>query len=369
MEGINRNNYESFFLDYLDGNLSAARRMDLMVFLRKNPDLKQELKDYKHIQLIQEQTEFPGKASLKKQLVVRDDPEYTLFDELCIDRLEGSLSPDQVKAFDQFLEEASPKKRKIYALYLETCLKPNPSIRFTSRDQLKKGSLFNLQGGYLYRALALAATLLLLAVVHFLVPDNAHIPYPDKLSDQLSIIEYQMDKLDDVFIDDWMDHKNMKDINYLPIDYQVVSNQINIEEKVTKQLQNKVIYRKSSFEKLQAIRGIQFSEEPLYADAVVTTFHPYHMNPEGGEISRQEMDIDPSDRIGRFVTHRIENPIKHTLSGQKFNLWEIAGLGVEGISKLTGKDIFLKRHYNQNGDLERLAFQTESFQIATRLNK
>ena len=369
MEGINRNNYESFFLDYLERNLSAERRMDLMVFLRKNPDLKQELRDYKHIQLIQEKTEFPDRASLKKQLVVQDDPEYSLFDELCIDRLEGALSPDQARAFDQFLEEASPKKRRIYALYQKTYFKPNPSIRFTSGDQLKKGTLLNLQSGYLYRALALAATLLLLAAVHFLVAEKAPIPYPDKLSKQSYNIIYQYNKIDNVFKDDWMDNKNINDIKYLSIDYKIMSNKINIEERIDKQLQNKKIYRDSSFKRLQASRGIKISEEPLYADAVVTTFHPYDSGPAGKEIAKQKTDINPSERINRFLTHRIEQPIKLTLSGQQFNLWEIADLGFEGISKLTGKEIFLKRHYNQDGDLERLAFQTESFKIATRLNK
>ena len=40
---INRNNYEVFFMDYLDGNLDESVVNDFIEFLQKNPDLKEEL--------------------------------------------------------------------------------------------------------------------------------------------------------------------------------------------------------------------------------------------------------------------------------------------------------------------------------------
>ena len=39
---INRENYESVFLDYYDGNLDQKSARDLMEFLSTNPDLRQE---------------------------------------------------------------------------------------------------------------------------------------------------------------------------------------------------------------------------------------------------------------------------------------------------------------------------------------
>lgn len=45
MNSINRENYESFFLDYIEGNLDASVVTDLLVFLDQHPDLAIELKE------------------------------------------------------------------------------------------------------------------------------------------------------------------------------------------------------------------------------------------------------------------------------------------------------------------------------------
>ena len=40
---INRNNYEIFMLDYIEGNLPLDIREDLICFLNNNPDLKDDV--------------------------------------------------------------------------------------------------------------------------------------------------------------------------------------------------------------------------------------------------------------------------------------------------------------------------------------
>jgi len=40
---INRNNYEAFIIDFIDGNLSPALRDELLVFLNQNPDIADEI--------------------------------------------------------------------------------------------------------------------------------------------------------------------------------------------------------------------------------------------------------------------------------------------------------------------------------------
>ena len=39
---INRNNYELFFIDFYDGNLTDAQKHELDLFLAENPNLKEE---------------------------------------------------------------------------------------------------------------------------------------------------------------------------------------------------------------------------------------------------------------------------------------------------------------------------------------
>ena len=40
---IDRNNYEQYFIDYLDGRMDTDREKILLSFLKFNPDLKKEL--------------------------------------------------------------------------------------------------------------------------------------------------------------------------------------------------------------------------------------------------------------------------------------------------------------------------------------
>lgn len=43
---INKDNYEAYFLDYLEGNLSEKDKKELELFLIENPKLGEELKAY-----------------------------------------------------------------------------------------------------------------------------------------------------------------------------------------------------------------------------------------------------------------------------------------------------------------------------------
>ncbi|MFT6175464.1 MAG: hypothetical protein ACJAY4_001694, partial [Cryomorphaceae bacterium] len=56
MEKITRHNYESFFLDYLEGELSDELKKELEVFLAQNPDLAEELEEFESVSLKPEAT-------------------------------------------------------------------------------------------------------------------------------------------------------------------------------------------------------------------------------------------------------------------------------------------------------------------------
>ncbi|MCZ4408766.1 hypothetical protein O3Q51_08105 [Cryomorphaceae bacterium 1068] len=51
MEKITRHNYEAFFLDYLEGNLSEELNTELQAFLSQNPDLASELEEFENVSL------------------------------------------------------------------------------------------------------------------------------------------------------------------------------------------------------------------------------------------------------------------------------------------------------------------------------
>ena len=48
---INRNNYEKWFVDYLDGILDENSEQELHFFLKANPDLAEELESVGNVSL------------------------------------------------------------------------------------------------------------------------------------------------------------------------------------------------------------------------------------------------------------------------------------------------------------------------------
>ena len=61
---INRNNYEVWLTDFMDGKLSATRTEELMSFLDQNPNLKEEFEGLETIILKPGNIRFSPKEQL-----------------------------------------------------------------------------------------------------------------------------------------------------------------------------------------------------------------------------------------------------------------------------------------------------------------
>ena len=65
---INRDNYEAYFLDYHEGQLSPEMIEEVELFVVQNPDLKNMLDEFEAISLVaDEDVVFETKFSLKKK--------------------------------------------------------------------------------------------------------------------------------------------------------------------------------------------------------------------------------------------------------------------------------------------------------------
>lgn len=128
---INRNNYEPFFIDYLDGNLDEKEVDDFLEFIQDNPDLKTELELAKPVQIEPETKIFNGKEKLFKELYDLE-PE---FNRAAVERLEGDLSENEKEAFDAYLL-SHPEKQKDFAQFNKTKLQADKSIFFNKKHKL-----------------------------------------------------------------------------------------------------------------------------------------------------------------------------------------------------------------------------------------
>jgi hypothetical protein len=168
MSDINLNNYEIYFIDYFDGNLTAEQAAELFLFLEKNPTLKEEFNAFNSISISDLNTHqvFEDKFALK----VLTTPTSSSINEWLIAEIEGTLSKEQIKQLEVFLI-ANPQYNKDRELYKQTILIADEQDEFAYKSSLKKGVvkplISNKQLWY-----AVAAILLVLLVSIYIIPNS-----------------------------------------------------------------------------------------------------------------------------------------------------------------------------------------------------
>jgi hypothetical protein len=160
---INRDNYESYFIDFLDGTLAPDAVDGLLDFLSANPDLANELKDMERMVLAPaDLDEFPIEALLKTELDCQPN-----FDDACIQYMEGDMQPEKQIEFEAFVAK-KPEKQRELKLFLATKLKPNLNETFGNLYTLKRYPFAQTVGV----ALAVAASIVLLVGLWFSIPSS-----------------------------------------------------------------------------------------------------------------------------------------------------------------------------------------------------
>lgn len=151
---ITRDNYESFFLDYLEGNLEEIMIDQFLDFLEQHPDLKEELHLFENIHLPEEPAAFTGKKHLYKSPA----DEKEAFDLKAIALMEGNLKDDERKGFEAYLAK-HPKLQKEAALFEKTRLAVDPNIKYPDKQKLYKTSGTVVLMNWLARAAAVVILL------------------------------------------------------------------------------------------------------------------------------------------------------------------------------------------------------------------
>jgi hypothetical protein len=167
---IDINNYESVLIDYFDGNLNALEVAEVLIFLEQHPEIKREFESIGILpqpQLISVDEDF--KLQLKK---LNEDSLLgkKSFNELIIATIEGDCNELERTKINQIIEGNASLLKLKKLLYL-TKLTPDLQIKYPDKESLKKekAAVF-----YLTRNFAVAAAMLLLATLSFLIYRNAN---------------------------------------------------------------------------------------------------------------------------------------------------------------------------------------------------
>lgn len=151
MNRINRDNYEAFLLDMVEGTITAADREELVLFLAQNPDLDVDLDGLEFATLDEEGITFPHKETLKKTGASR-------FDELAVKQIEEGLTPAEQTELNAIV--ASNKEyTKHLSAFAQTVLVADRSVIFKNKESLKQGAVIRPLWANALRAAAAVALL------------------------------------------------------------------------------------------------------------------------------------------------------------------------------------------------------------------
>lgn len=176
---INRDNYEPFFLDYLEGNLEEQNIDQFLDFLEQNPDLKEELLSIEHFRLPAEQVVFSEKARLYKS---QSDENRTQSNKL-IAYLEGDLETEERKTFEVVLA-TEPEIQKEYNRFAQTKLIPDTKIHYPNKKKLYRKPVSVIVLNWVVRA---AAVVLLVWGISAVI-QNGNAPVQPKMNQEIAEI-------------------------------------------------------------------------------------------------------------------------------------------------------------------------------------
>lgn len=359
MESLTRNNYEIWFLDYLDGQLSNEQLETLLDFLELNPDLKQELLGVSGISLTAGSESIDQKEFLHKGPA--DIPGVAALDQLCIARMENDLPDEEARLFDIRLNEDDRLKEN-YSAFLLTRLNAADQILFPyKKDLLKKTRVL---APWIITAISSAAVVLL---AWFLWPDSKETLSPPVAQTETVNPDIQ---------------KPVPGTQSTASDMpQVASNE-----------QNRIFgVRNRKPDDRNPKPGSRFEPQPGKTESMPREFVP--MN----RISRQSSGTgpripDPQSTKLLFASNypaylpepsyaedaltipqfalqlfreRILGEDRAVVRRTRFSLWEVAGAGVNKINDFAGTRMELNREYDTNGDIQAVSFNSRFFEVET----
>ncbi len=177
---INRENYEAFMLDYLEGTLEEKTCLSLLYFLDQHPELKADLELLGDMPLIPESsTFFDGKAQLKKQPA--DAYELPVLDYLLIKQQEEELTNEESETLITAYQD-NPTLQQEAQKYASVYFSKEETFTYPHKQALKRSVLLPFfKKQTLHRAATLAAIFVMGSSLWFL-RDTLSMDAPTNLS-------------------------------------------------------------------------------------------------------------------------------------------------------------------------------------------
>ncbi|MBK7212560.1 MAG: hypothetical protein IPH88_04525 [Bacteroidales bacterium] len=136
---INLDNYEAFFLDFYEGNLTPEQIEEMHAFIRLHPETRSSFEDFDMVVLDPDTNlTFAPKHSLKREETTPISANLNTIntDDLLISEIEGLLTEKQIIELQQAIQ-LNPSLETERKLYAATKLGADQTIEFSNKESLK----------------------------------------------------------------------------------------------------------------------------------------------------------------------------------------------------------------------------------------
>jgi len=228
---INLNNYEIYFIDFFDGNLTAEGENELMLFLASNPELKKEFDCFENINLEKEELVFSEKSAIKKiEIQAFASVTEDNYENVFIAFYEGDLNKNEKLELEQFLK-LNPFLNQEFEIHDKLQL-PKQEIVFENKSQLKKRLAIV---SWQFRMVATAASIALLMSAFWFLNENTGFDKSEVLN--ISIAEPRNVSLNNIASLE-IQEREISSVVFETVDItqtepkseQIVSERINVEQ-------------------------------------------------------------------------------------------------------------------------------------------
>ncbi|MDD5570781.1 MAG: hypothetical protein PHD97_06440 [Bacteroidales bacterium] len=369
--GINRNNYEEYFLDFMEGNLTPGQSEELSLFLEQNFDLKEEFEQIVFVSLKpDENIKFSAKNILKKEETsLINETNYNNFLAAFI---EGNLSSDDKIQLNIFLKE-NPKHKKEFEAIRKTILVPDSSIVFENKTSLKHFEIPFYKNVYTYASVA--ASIILLFGLYWIVNIKS-------INDE-KFLSYNYTSKKPVKKAKPASKNNTKRIRSYTINNQpliVKSSKSNLQyiEKESADEPDNVNKTNESVASLNLNK--MKSKEPVIqiqtSNIVPQFINTDNVNvilPVSSDEIAQNNPAEKTSTLNKFYKKATaifsenksdDNADKNTELNPKASMWDLAFVGLKGYNRIFHKNVDMERKYYDNGNLASVVIKTEKFEYA-----
>jgi hypothetical protein len=352
---FNRENYEIYVLDFLEGKLTEEDHNLFIEFLKDHPYINEGVKDIHNIHLQPADTHFQGKNILKKP--IRTSEYNNDFENFCIASIEGDLEPDERLKFESWLTE-NPDKSFEFESFRKVYLKSDMNIIFSLKSRLKKLSI--VQKRIRWVSLLSAAAAITIFLIFFI--RSADIINPKVISEdsnnELKITtepENHAEELEQINVNTGQSQvKESTDRRLAETDLDNVS----LEEQVA-QSKEKLILTGNEYG--NAGRE-QIIIKPVSSLIASIEIHNTVRDDLLQQSDREEdRTFDDYQTLGEFASNKILGnllSVNESDNQKKLTFWGLASNGLEELNSISEGGYALDRETSENGTLKRISLET-----------